>query len=153
MKSILCIIICFLLAGLAAAIPSFSQEIYCIGDYKGRGPDQGFFWFFVDLRINESVVEKLLWETSYASDLVHTGRSCKVDTTGFLQTRQKDNSILLVDPRSKCSILLTPKKNERNAFFLESEGCVERFCTDRGVLIPLTVHMAARKCIAQPMIK
>jgi hypothetical protein len=153
MKKAVCAIGCFLLAGLTAAAPSSSQEIYCIGDYKGRGPDQGFYWFFVDLRMNESVVEKLLWETSYASDLLLAGRTCKVNTTGFLQTRQKDNSILLVDPRSKCSISLTPKKKERNVFLLESEGCIEQFCGERGVLIPLTIHMAARKCIAQPMIK
>jgi hypothetical protein len=152
-KKSVCAIICFFLAGLAAATPSSSQEMYCIGDYKGRGPDQGFYWFFVNLRINDSVVEKLLWETSYASDLVHVGRSCKVDTTGFLQTRQKDNSILLVDPRSKCSISLTPKKNERNAFFLESEGCVEQFCSAKGVLTPLTVLMSSRKCVPRPIIK
>jgi hypothetical protein len=151
MTKTLCAIGCFLLAGLAAAAPTFSQEMYCIGDYKGRGPDQGFYWFFVNLRINDSVVEKMVWETSYASDLVHVGRTCKVDTTGFLQTRQKDNSILLVDPRSKCSISLTPKKNDRNTFFLESEGCIEQFCSDKGVLIPLTVHMSARKCVPRPM--
>lgn len=150
MTKTLCATCCILLAGLAVAAPSSSQEMYCIGDYKGRGPDQGFYWFFVNLRINDFVVEKMVWETSYASDLVHAGRSCKVDTTGFLQTRQKDNSILLVDPRSKCSISLSPKKNDRNTFFLESEGCVEQFCNDKGVLIPLTVHMSGRKCVPRP---
>jgi hypothetical protein len=153
MKQAVCASGCILLIGLTAVAPSFSQEIYCIGDYKGRGPDQGFYWFFVDLKINESVVEKLLWETSYASDLLLSGRSCKVDTTGFLQTRQKDNSILLVDPRSNCSISLTQKKNDRNVLLLESEGCVEQFCGESGLLIPLTIHMAARKCVALPRIK
>jgi len=153
MKTIHFIINWLLLAGLAAPMPCFAQELFCIGDYKGRGADQGFYWFFVDLKMNDSVVEKLSWETSYASDRAHTGRSCKVDTTGFLQTRQKDHSILLVDPRSKCSISLTPKKNERNTFLLESEGCSEMFCTDKGVLTPLTVHMASRKCVPQHVMK
>lgn len=153
MKNVLCTMSWILLPFLAAPVPCFGQELFCIGDYKGRGADQGFYWFFVDLKVNNSLVEKLSWETSYASDLAHAGRSCKVETAGFLQTRQKDGSILLVDPQSRCSISLTPKKNERNTFLLTSEGCGERFCTDKGVLPPLTVHMASRKCVPQAVMK
>lgn len=141
-------IIAFIVALAAVATPSRAADtLRCIGDYHNRGPDQGFYWYYVEMRMNGSTVESLSWETSYASDQVPRGRACRIDTTGFEQSRLQDATIVLRDPVSSCTVSLTPKKKEQGALLLDASGCLEQFCTENGVLIPITVTLAKKKCL------
>jgi hypothetical protein len=150
MKKILFFISCILAFVPVPSASRAADTLCCIGDYHNRGTDQGFYWFYVDLKMNGKVVERLSWETSYASDLVPSGRACRIDATRFQQARLKDNTIILRDPASSCTVSLTPKKKERGALVLDSDGCLEQFCKESGVLIPIAVSMASKKCTARP---
>lgn len=132
----------FVAAPLRAA-----DTMRCIGDYHNRGHDKGFYWYFVEIRMNASTVEGLSWETSYASDTSPRGRSCGIDATGFERSRLPNNTIIFKDPDSSGTVSLTPKRRERGAFLLDATGCVEKYCPESGVFIPITVSLVSKKCL------
>jgi hypothetical protein len=150
MKCIVCLVICGILVTFAPESRA-SDELCCIGDYNMKGADEGFYWFTLDLKMDGPVVERLSWETSYACDRIPKGQECRVDAAGFSQTVLKDATIELRDPDSKCVMRLKPQKKERGSYLLEADGCREKFCVDKGVLIPITIRMRGRKCIASPV--
>lgn len=136
----------FILIFVAAPLPA-ADTMRCIGDYHDRGHDKGFYWYFVEIRMNASAVEGLSWETSYASDPSPRGRSCRIDASGFTQSRLPNNTIIFKDPDSSCTVSLAPKKRERGALLLDASGCVQKYCPESGVFIPITVSLVSKKCL------